>query len=502
MITPLSARRANPADSNRQHDRVYSSQNLIVNGGFAIASAGGLVGWRLPAPTDHGPAWQRVATPSFDRAGLPLSAHALQATVSGEAGNTGSIWQDLELQHGFSGCYVLRLAARSLRGEPTFRVKIVADPSSSTPIVVAESFLDASSRWQRYRVPFTMDHPSAHPTLRIVIAGPEEPGSAAQFTDFRLVFVRFGQKPFPIRFDTRGDLTLPSSRLRAWLLEDYLHLLGWPISMNSGNSFALYVCQKVRPWSKRWRARWRRRTVVYDLDDNDLLFSAREAQGIRRFVRSVDGVTAGSEFLRRMLTPWNPHAAILENPVDVLDRDIVHGHDEWRGRVVWFGMPENLWVLRNLAIDRPVTTITQGGDIEYDLKTVDEQLVTFDLALLPVILNDETRAKNANRLVKCVGLGLPFLASDTPEHRRALERLQLSDIFIVTSAEEWSARIDDVAHRYGYYKRLVQDARALAFEIYGIERVAADWLAFCSELVAGAKFSASAPAEPAARRSV
>ena len=490
MITPFSARRAAPAASNREHDRVHSSQNLIVNGGFAIASAGGLVGWHLPAPADHEPAWQRAATAYFDHAGLPLSAHALQATVPGHARNTGSIWQDLELQHGFFGCYVLRLATRSIKGEPTFRVKVVANPSSSNPIVVADTRLAALSRWQRYRIPFTADHPLAQTTLRIVIVGPEEPGSAAQFTDFRLVSLRSEQKPFPIRFDTRGDLTLPSSRLRAWLLEDYLHLLGWPTSMNSGNSFALYVCQKVRPWSRRWRARWRRRPVVYDLDDNDLLFSTREAYGIRRFVRSVDGVTAGSEFLRRMLAAWNPRVALLENPVDVLDRDIVRGHDEWHGRVVWFGMPENLWVLRKLTLDRPVTTITRGGDIEYDLKTVDEQLVSFDLALLPVILNDETRAKNANRLVKCVGLGLPFLASDTPEHRRALERLQLSDIFIVTSAQEWSARIDDVARHFGYYKQLVQAARAMAFEIYGIERIAADWLAFCSELVQGAKFAA------------
>jgi hypothetical protein len=184
-----------------------------------------------------------------------------------------------------------------------------------------------------------------------------------------------------------------------------------------------------------------------------------------------------------MMTRWNPRPFLLDNPVDVLDRDVVHRRDRWQGRLVWFGMPENAWMLKRLNLDRPVTTITRGGVVEYDLKTIDGHLVTFDLALLPVVLNDETRAKNANRLVKCVGLGLPFLASDTLEHRRALERLQMPDDFLVASEREWPARIEDVARRYPYYKRAIDEARPRAFETYGVERIAHDWMRFCAALL-------------------
>ena len=91
---------------------------------------------------------------------------------------------------------------------------------------------------------------------------------------------------------------------------------------------------------------------------------------------------------------------------------------------------------------------TRGGTVEYALKNIDEQLVVSDLALLPVSLNEETRAKNANRLVKCVGLGLPFLASDTEEHRRALSMLRLPDDCLVAAEQDWAARIDEVRRNY------------------------------------------------------
>jgi hypothetical protein len=487
MIAPVepSRLRTPPAVPSPRHGEQYSSQNLIVNGGFSVMSPGGMSGWHVSPQPGHDTAWQRVATPTFDHAGLPLSTYAIQATVPGKTG-ASSIWQNVRMQHGSFRHLVFRLAGRSIRGKPTFCLRVIAILPSGELHMLAEARFAASPRWERYRVVFEVESPFPPAALRVVIVGPTETDSSAQFTDLRLIFLCAPQTPFAIRFDTCGDLARGSSRLRAWLFEDYLHLLGWPTSMNKGNSFALCICQKVRPWLRLLHARWRRRAVIYDLDDNDLLLSTREAYGIRRFVRLVSGATAGSEFLRHMLGQWNPHVALLEDPVDVLDRDVVHNHEEWRGSLVWFGNPENLWMLRELALDHPVTTITRGGDLEYGPKTVDEQLVTFDLALLPVFLNDETRAKNANRLVKCIGLGLPFLASDTPEHRRALERLQLPDIFLIASPSEWSARINDVACRYEHYRRLIQGARAAAFDAYGIERIASKWVAFCSGRLAAA----------------
>jgi hypothetical protein len=110
---------------------------------------------------------------------------------------------------------------------------------------------------------------------------------------------------------------------------------------------------------------------------------------------------------------------------------------------------------------------------------VDRELCGFDLALLPVFLNEETRAKNANRLVKCAALGLPFLASDTPEHRKAVHRIGVPDHFLVREGQCWDEAIDSVARDYGKWKCPAQACRPKAWKSYSAERVFSDWLAFC-----------------------
>ncbi len=56
-------------------------------------------------------------------------------------------------------------------------------------------------------------------------------------------------------------------------------------------------------------------------------------------------------------------------------------------RVGWFGTPAGLSDLRAIETSEPIETITRGGDIEFDLKSIDRTLTVFDLLLLPVELS-------------------------------------------------------------------------------------------------------------------
>jgi hypothetical protein len=459
---------------------MFSSENLISNSGFARAGRDEIPDWKFVADMRSEASWRRIAVPETDSSGLPCSAYAIELTTT--RNGPGCLQRDIHLDPDFRRRFALRLAARASLGNPECEVVITfTEPAKGTHVVSRFRFL-AAPGWTRFRTVFELDEPFREGTLQVQIHGPARAGDAACFTDVRLVHLFDQAESVAVRFDTRGDISLASSRLRAFMLEDYLHLIGCPATINRGYKFAVQICQKVRPWLKLLKAKYGRKAIVYDLDDNDLILSAGTALDIRWFARAVDGITVGSQFLRDVMTQWNPRTFVLENPVDILDRDVVHTGDVWRGRLVWFSMPENRWMLDRLALAIPVTTITRGGDIEYGLKSIDENLVTFDLALLPVTLNDETIAKNANRLVKCVGLGLPFLASDTAEHRLALQRLGLPETLLVASERDWSARIEDVARQYTLYKRLVDEARPRAFAAYGVERIVGDWLQFCSKL--------------------
>lgn len=283
-----------------------------------------------------------------------------------------------------------------------------------------------------------------------------------------------------IRFDTLGDLNKASSRLRAWMLADRLTQLGVKTTCNSGKKFDVYVCQKVHPLRKAKKAFRLGKMVVYDLDDNEFVRKKRHDRAIRKLLKTTSIVTVGSKFLQKEVQKLHPSVHLVDNPVDVMDKSVYRTSRPWTGDLVWFGAPQNLWMLKRLKLKQPVITITHNGDISYDVKTVDHHLINFDLALLPIILNEETRAKNANRLIKCVGLGLPFLASDTSENRRALEKIKLSPSFLVADETAWEAKINRVAQDYPYYQKLIMEARPRVFETYGLEVVARKWLELIS----------------------
>ena len=339
-----------------------------------------------------------------------------------------------------------------------------------------------SRNWQRLRIEFEVPEETAQIAIEVALVNPSQPRVGVEITDVRLVGLLRKVEDIAIRFDTASNIGRASSRLRAFMIEDYLNLLGCQTSLNHGGDFDLYVCQKVMPWASLALAKFTRKAVVFDLDDNHFIISKFRSTNIRSFSRVADGVSVGSKFLRDRMGAFNSRVFLLENPVDILDQDVMRDDRPWGDRLVWFGHPENLWMLTQLGLDRAVTTITRDGSIEYGLKTIDAELVASDLALLPVVLNDETLAKNANRLVKCVGLGLPFLASDTVEHRRAVRLLQLPDDCLVALGQDWSSRIDQVARDYPRYRRLIAHARPRAFEVYGVETLVADWFRFCAGL--------------------
>lgn len=464
---------------------MYSTRNLVSNGGFSRLPSDAMFGWDNAKAEPLGRPWQRINVPETDGSGIPQSGYAAVLEATG-APSEPCLSQLVRIDSVPARRFAFRLAARAANeGMGTGLVLSVRNDLSGN--IIYQETVQPSSNWGRYRAEFEIPQGATRLTIEIKLQDGARARYPVAITDVRLVGLLRAVEDIAIRFDTRSDMWRASSRLRAFMLEDYLHLLGCRTSTNRGGSYDLYICQKVQPWLGLVSAKLARKAVVFDLDDNDLLISKWRAANVRGFARASDAISVGSEFLQELAANWNSRIFLLDNPIDILDPDMARDDRPWSNRLVWFGMPENRWMLDRLGLDRPVTTITRGGDIEYGLKTIDEHLVASDLALLPVFLNEATRAKNANRLVKCVGLGLPFLASDTEENRRALQILRLPADCLVTAEGDWAARIDEIARHYDAYRQIIRAARPRAFETYGIERIVADWLPFCTALITGAK---------------
>jgi len=291
-------------------------------------------------------------------------------------------------------------------------------------------------------------------------------------------------------FSPFGNRSSASARLRAWRLAEELRLRGHDATVNGQDLKAIEVFQKVRPFERLTSARRRNAFVIYDFDDNYLLEGVGTRDDILRFINLVDMVTVGSPDLLEAVTPYHDRVYLFENPLDVDDGVMPRSATGWRGRIGWFGNRTNLTALESLALQYAVTTVTRDGDVEWRLETVDEVTRGFDLILIPVLLDDWTRSKNANRLLKSVALGVPFLASRTEEHERTVDDLGLPRYLLVDAGEDWDAAIDRVRDQFEDIEQQILTARDLAVARFGIRTTAVAWATAVQEGMA-------APAESA-----
>ena len=238
--------------------------------------------------------------------------------------------------------------------------------------------------------------------------------------------------------------------------------------------------------------------VVYDFDDH-LLLEGVESHGVREevvaFMNAADVVTVGSEYLGVDARNFHHNVFVLENPVDIESAKLVRGQKAELKRVGWFGTAAGLIDLRAVKTAEPIETITRGGDIEFDLKSIDHTLTAFDLLLLPVEQNRWNLAKNANRMVKAVALGVPVLATATPAHIATVEALGLDDRFMVQEGENWDGKIAGLRQNFSAVQDMVLRARGRAIELFAMQRIGGNWLQHI-ERALDAKAAAPPPPEP------
>jgi hypothetical protein len=280
-----------------------------------------------------------------------------------------------------------------------------------------------------------------------------------------------------IKFTLFGKEDTASSRLRGFRLVRELNKLGHSAVIEGKDAADIYVFQKSLNFAGLAEAKNNGALVVYDLDDNYLLEGVGTKNDVLRFINFADVVSAGSDLLVDTARRYHQSVYLFENPVDVIDENKHKQNHEWQHRLGWFGNPCNLLALEALKLASHVTTITTNGDIPWALDTIDEELMKLDLVLIPVLVNEWTLSKNANRMLKCIALGVPFLASNTPEHRKMADRLDLPpDDFLVADGEPWQEKID--ACIFGYEPRCaaVLEARSKALQMLGIRPVTERWL--------------------------
>lgn len=279
-----------------------------------------------------------------------------------------------------------------------------------------------------------------------------------------------------INFEPFGGIDVGSSRLRVWMLANELEKMGHTVTVNGKLEVDIQIFQKVRNISHLRAAKEKGAFIVYDIDDNYLLADAGTKSDVLQFLNLVDLVTVGSEKLHQDVSQYHDHVWLFENPVDIPPNVQPKTSYNWKKHLGWFGNRCNLAPLEQLNLKDPVITVTRNGDIEWQPDTIDEELKNFDLVLIPFHANEWNLSKNANRMLKCVMLGVPFLASRTPEHCRMLELLDLPEWLLLDNGADWGQAISAVGDRYTELVELLPAARTKGMAEFGVSAVTQRWL--------------------------
>jgi hypothetical protein len=299
-----------------------------------------------------------------------------------------------------------------------------------------------------------------------------------------------------ICFDPVGTVDRASSRLRAWRIAKGLRSLGLVARVGGDPGRTIHVFQKCRDGQRLAKANQAGALTVFDLDDNILLSERGQRHQTLAFMNLVEVVTVGSHQLRESVSHLHPRVRFVENPVDIAPDAPLRPVRPWKGALCWFGSPENIMALDALRLTAPVVTITRGGHVPWTLGSIDWLLPMMDLALLPVLPDAWNDAKNANRLLKCLALGLPALASDTHAHRQMIREFDLPDILLIDGdGPAWERRIAAIGADYDRIAAAVRAAAPVVRSRYGADRIAEEWLDAVVTAATGAPQSPGHPPE-------
>jgi len=322
------------------------------------------------------------------------------------------------------------------------------------------------------------------------------------------------------------EALIASVRLRSLLPCRYLSESGWRCELTDARSCpdadVVVFQKKYGPEELELAERLRDRgtVTVFDLCDDHFYNPdnvpklAERAERLRTMIDLVDGVSAASEPLRRLVT--EKEAVVID---DAFDEVSARRAAAWRRRfargvgrsgelrLVWYGgagLESPSFGLRHVRKVVPVlndlgrrrrlrlTVISNSrklykkvlGDAcfptqyhEWEEATFPALFTNHDVCIIPIEENPFTIAKTANRVALSLRLGVPVVADSIPSYEEFAPFVLFDD---------WAASIERYAADPALRRRHAREGRAFVDAKYTKARVVDQWSSFFERLLARA----------------
>jgi glycosyltransferase involved in cell wall biosynthesis len=315
-----------------------------------------------------------------------------------------------------------------------------------------------------------------------------------------------------VRWRLFSDESEPTSRERGMRVYEELRRQGWDADFWDGRETAdIIVLQyDMRALDEALDAA---KTVVWDC--NDMVFSSGYPGNLKPILdgmKRVHAIVAGSPRLGQHLERLHPTVRMIEQAV---------GPQYWTVKpkkhtglhIFWMGMHDNIIyfsevdpVLEALAQRHEFTVhfctskasgLDHGDGCgksnekrvaakkyptmfhEWDVDGALDVMEGCDIGIAPLFMSEWCRAKCANKAVNMMAAGLPVVVSDLPSYRAAIEDGVTGRLCF--GPEDWEAALEELLGDAKKRKAMAK-AGKVAAEAFHIEKIAAQWAQFLTEV--------------------
>ncbi len=242
--------------------------------------------------------------------------------------------------------------------------------------------------------------------------------------------------------------------------------------------------------------------LVYDFDDavmfkDDVASERRTVRQQNRFATNLlhyDLILAGNHYLADAAHPYNSNVHVIPTSLDT-QRYTQHPCKDNKQKTVilgWIGSRGTLKYLKGIAAaldevgrKRPETRLKIIADAFIDLRqmpvdkiswsseTEVSELHTFDIGLMPLVDDPWTRGKCGFKLLQCMAVGLPVVASPVGANREIVT--DGLDGYWAEDHSAWVEKLLDLIDNAGKREQMGQRARQKVEKNYSLQ-VAAERL--------------------------
>lgn len=184
-------------------------------------------------------------------------------------------------------------------------------------------------------------------------------------------------------------------------------------------------------------------------------FYASRYAPLKQILKQVQAVSAGNPHLAQFARQFCKQVAVVPTAVDVTHFPIKQHHTTSPVVIGWYGSPANQWYLKMIEpalqevakrlgekVKFQVISSQAYSDEQLSLEWIPwkqeqelEQLLSFDIGLMPLSDDEWARGKSANKALYYMGLGIPAVVSPVGVNQQAVQNNQTG--LHARTGDEW-----------------------------------------------------------------